>query len=156
MTSTNLPAFFRARFGPWRNWPTNSLRSMEQDMDRFFEGFPWHVPDDFRNGFAPSCEAEETEKEYVFKFDIPGMKRDDLKIELEDNRLTVSGERKEEKTEKRGKGSFSEIFYGNFTRSFALPSPVDEEHTSADYTDGVLTVRAKKSGEQKRREISVR
>ncbi|MEQ8239387.1 MAG: Hsp20/alpha crystallin family protein [Cyclobacteriaceae bacterium] len=90
--------------------------------------------------FSPKVDIAETEKEFEVQFHIPGMKKEDIKIDLEKDRLTVSGERKlkQEKTEKNFHSV--ESYYGTFHRSFFLPDTVNVEKIDASYQDGILTV----------------
>ncbi len=91
---------------------------------------------DFVN--APAYESQETDSHYLLSFDLPGVKREDIKVDLTDGILTVSGERKEETIEK-GKGTYrSERAYGSFQRSFRFPQEIKLEQAEASYKDGVL------------------
>ncbi len=107
-------------------------------VDRFFN-------DEFHGGssvskFSPSVDVAETDKAFEIDFHLPGVKKDDIKIDLKDNRLTVSGERKfkNEKSDKNYKSV--ESYYGSFSRSFYLPENISEDKVSAAYEDGVLKV----------------
>jgi len=84
----------------------------------------------------PKYDVKETDKCYVMSFDLPGVKKENLNIEVKDGVLTVCGERKSDVTHE---GTL-ERFYGNFTRSFSLPDHVDGEKIGAHYEDGVLYV----------------
>jgi len=90
--------------------------------------------------FSPKVDIAETEKEFEVQFHLPGMKKEDINIALEKDRLTVSGERKlkEEKNEKNFHSV--ESYYGNFHRSFFLPDMVNVEKIDASYQDGILTI----------------
>jgi HSP20 family protein len=88
-------------------------------------------------------------------FDLPGVKRDDIKIDFKDGNLTVSGERKSE-TEKKEKSSYrSERFYGSFSRSFQLPAGVKPDQVEAHYADGVLRVTVPKAEAAKAQQIKI-
>ena len=107
--------------------------------------------------FSPSCEVKENKNDFYIRFDLPGVKKDNIKLEIDENRLTVSGDRREEKTEgEEGKSHFSEVYYGSFTRSFTLPASIDAEKVTADYEDGVLKVSVPKAQPNRTREIPVR
>jgi len=107
-------------------------------IDRFFN-------DDFFGGkgvtsFTPQVDISESDKEFEIQFNLPGMKKEDIKIDLKDDRLTVSGERKM-KDEKNEKNYHSvESYYGSFSRSFYLPDNVNIEKVDASYKDGVLNI----------------
>ncbi len=138
--------------------PWASLMGLQRDMNLLFSelDFPWTQNSEHSFDFVPSCEANETDKEIVVKFDVPGIKRDDIKVEVQNNRLSITGNRHEEKSEKKGKSSFSEIYYGSFARSFTLPSTVLGDKVTADCKDGVLTVHLPKSEAPKAKQIDVR
>jgi len=142
--------FRRAMPSAWR-----ALSDLESEMGRMLQRTnPW--PEEYPEfDFAPSCDLKETNKEYVVQFDIPGVKKEEVKIEIEDNRLTISGERKANKEEKDAKHYLSESFYGSFMRTFSLPGSVDEGKVDAHYEDGVLTVRIPKTSATKARAIEI-
>lgn len=141
--------------------PHRTLRAMRQQMDRFFDrmiepGFELEAELLSNLDFSPSVDVEETDKEYILNFDIPGMKKEDIKIDLRDNLLTVSGERRMELEEKSKKGPVrSERFFGSFQRSFTLPTSVKAEQVSADYADGVLCLKIPKAAENKTQRIKI-
>lgn len=124
-------------------------------MDRFFEEplqSRWLTTDKFH----PNCEITEDKEHYTAKFEMPGIPKDQIKIELNDNVLTVSGERKEEKREDSKKRHYSEFSYGSFYRSFSLPTPVNPEKVSASYDGGVLTINLTKADGGRARQITVK
>lgn len=106
--------------------------------------------------FVPSWEVKETRDAYVFKADLPGIKEENLEIQLTGNRLTVSGKRDEEKHEEEDRFYAYERSYGTFSRSFTLPEGVDPDHAEADLSNGVLTVSVPKLPEVKPRRIEVK
>lgn len=132
-----------------------AMVEMESEMDRLMQSsFRW--PEEAEGtSFAPTCNIRESDKEYIVQFDIPGVKKNEIKIELQNNRLTVSGERKERKEEKDSKHFLSEAFYGSFMRSFSLPTECDENKVDAQYEDGVLTVKIPKVASAKAKAIEV-
>ncbi|MCS6837287.1 MAG: Hsp20/alpha crystallin family protein [Bdellovibrionaceae bacterium] len=85
--------------------------------------------------FSPDIDVEEKNGVYYVTADLPGMKKDDIKVDLNDNILTISGERVREE---KGEGKYYERCWGKFLRSFSLPKPVDAERVSARYENGVL------------------
>lgn len=92
------------------------------------------------SSFVPRVDVVEDEKSFSIQVAVPGMNKEDLKIDLNDNTLTVSGERKF-KTEKKEKNFHSiETQYGNFSRSFTLPENVDTQNISAKYENGILEI----------------
>jgi len=105
--------------------------------------------------FVPAVDIYEDENSISLRLEIPGMKQEDIDIRLENNTLTVRGERKFEKEEKEENFHRIERRYGSFSRSFTLPNTVDTDSVSADYRDGVLEIRLGKRAETKPKQIKV-
>ena len=107
--------------------------------------------------WSPSVDITEDEKEYLITADAPGVKKDDLKVTVENGTLTVSGERKSEKEEKGKKFHKVERSFGSFSRSFTLPEDAEDEKLSAQFKEGVLTVHLPKStkAQAKNKEIKI-
>ena len=91
--------------------------------------------------WTPSCNVSETREEYRIEAELPGVKQDDLEVQVENRVLTLRGERREKKEDKGEKYHRVESSYGSFMRSFTLPEDADEEKIFADFKDGLLTVR---------------
>ena len=91
-------------------------------------------------GFVPSFEVKETKDSYVFKADLPGIKESELDISVTGNRLTISGERQQEKKDEADTFYAYERSYGSFSRSFTLPEGIDADHINGELRDGVLNV----------------
>ena len=106
--------------------------------------------------WAPSVDISETEAEYAIKAELPEVKKEDVKVTVEDGVLTLQGERKQEKDEKGKKYHRIERSYGRFVRSFTLPDSVDESKVKAEYTDGVLHLHLPKSEKAKPKQIDVK
>ena len=106
--------------------------------------------------WAPPVDIQETEQEYVVKSDLPDMKKDDVKVELNNGVLTVKGERKQEKEEKGKRFHRIERTYGEFVRRLVLPTEVDGTNVVADFKDGVLTVHLPKTAAAKPQAIEVK
>ncbi len=106
---------------------------------------------------APAVDIAEEKDKYVVKADLPGLKQDDIKIELTDNVLSISGERKSERNEedKNKKYYYYERSYGAFERKFVLPNDADVEKIKAKYENGVLTIDIQKKESKKPKEIKV-
>ncbi|MFL5841442.1 MAG: Hsp20/alpha crystallin family protein [Thermoleophilaceae bacterium] len=105
--------------------------------------------------WVPSMDLVETEDHYLLKADLPGMKQDDVAIELNDGTLTISGERKAE-YERKEKGFFRlERSFGKFSRSLTLPDGIDPDRIDATFHDGVLEVTIPKPEQRKPRRIAV-
>ena len=103
-------------------------------------------------GFTPPLDVRETGDEYLVIADLPGVKRDDVTIEVNEHVLTISGSRPATET---GESQTLERPYGSFTRSLTLPAGVDNDGIAADYTDGVLTLRIPKPAEVKPKRIAI-
>lgn len=106
--------------------------------------------------WAPSVDILETQDELVVKADLPEVKLEDIDIHLENGILSLKGERKFEKSEEKAGYHRLERSYGSFARNFAIPDTVDAEKVSADFKDGVLTVRLPKKEVAKPRAIKVK
>jgi HSP20 family protein len=106
--------------------------------------------------WVPSVDVSETEGEYQIKAEIPDVKKEDVKVTLEDGVLTIQGERRQAKEEKDKKYHRVERSYGNFVRSFTLPDLVDEEKVKAEFKDGVLNLQLPKSEKAKPKAIEVK
>lgn len=105
--------------------------------------------------FKPACDVQETDGHFVMSFDLPGMKREDIKISVEDSQLTVTGERRYETSSEKANHQRRERFFGSFQRSFSLPQQVDTNKIEAEYQDGVLNLVLPKLESSKPREIKV-
>lgn len=105
--------------------------------------------------FVPAVDIYEDTKKVVLKLEVPGIEEKDLDIRVENNVLTVKGERKFEKDEKEENFHRIERRYGSFYRSFTLPSTVDSEHVAASYTNGVLKLDISKKPEAQPKQIKV-
>jgi HSP20 family protein len=132
--------------------PFTEIARLQDEMSRQFLS-----PTERRaTGFLPPVDIYE-EKDAIFvKAEIPGVKTEDVKLHVENNILTLTGERKFATEEKRESYRRVERSYGSFTRSFALPSNVLADQVEADMSDGVLTVRIPKRAEAQPRQIPVR
>jgi HSP20 family protein len=95
--------------------------------------------------WSPSADISETDAAYLIKAEIPGVKKEDVKVTIQDGMLTMQGERKMEKEEKGKKFHRIERSYGNFVRSFRLPDDADENSVKAEFKDGMLDITVTKS-----------
>ena len=127
------------------------LQQMQQRMNRLFEGG--------QNGaqlWAPVVDVTENENEIVLEAELPGMKKDEIDIQLNGDTLTLRGERQIEQSQKGEQYHRVERQYGAWQRSFQVEIPIDAQNVSADYQSGVLTVRLPKAEEVKPRQIEIR
>lgn len=144
------------RFKPKSIWdPFSDLKFWGGDIDRVFDTFyDRPVTRVAIKDWYPAVDVLEEKDRYTVKAELPGVKQEDIKISLDDNVLTLKGERKSE-TEKKDDYYYRERVYGEFSRSFRLPTDVDAEKIEATYQDGVLKVDIPKSEEVKPKEISI-
>lgn len=134
--------------------PFRELAQLQGEMSRLFNGFA-DGPSRGSQGWVPALDVWETDNELVYAFDLPGLTEDGISIEVQDDTLTVSGERT--KTAKQESDRFFrfERRYGSFARAVGLPAGVDESKIAAAYTNGVLEVRVPKPEEAKPRRIQL-
>ena len=106
--------------------------------------------------WLPLVDITEDDKEYLIKAELPEVKKDEVKVTVENGVLTISGERRFEKEEKDKKYHRIERAYGSFTRSFSVPDDADDAKVGAEIKDGVLTVRLAKSEKARPKSIEVK
>lgn len=141
--------------------PFQELTSLQRQMNRLFESFAGKAPQGpFEEEissleFGPPVDIIEDEQKLTFKVEVPGIEEKDIKVEVENNVLTVRGERKLEKEVKEENFRRMERHYGAFARSFSLPPSVDAEKIEANYNNGVLAIQMPKRAEAKPKQIKV-
>jgi len=135
----------------WR--PLGEVDSFRREMDRMFENFFGSGTDVGESSLTwyPSVDIKETKDDFVLMAEVPGMSKDDIKINISENTLTIKGEKKEDdhnyhRVERR---------YGTFQRSFTLPTQIQGNKVKAAYRDGVLTITMPKKEEVKPKEIPI-
>jgi HSP20 family protein len=139
--------------------PLREFSTLQNEMNRLFNTV-FDAPAGGNGGGAmrrwmPAMDLVETEDQFVLRADLPGMSEDDVHIELEDDTLTVSGERKSEH-ETRNEGAYRlERAFGSFTRTLRLPQGIDPDAVSANFDRGVLEVRVPKPEQRKPRRIAI-
>jgi HSP20 family protein len=141
--------------------PVRELNTLQSEMNRLFNNLFDTPPQNGGGGQAavrrwiPAMDLVETQDEFVLRADLPGLSEGDVNVELEDNVLTVSGERRSEH-EERKEGYFRvERASGAFSRSLTLPEGVDESAIKASFDRGVLEVRIPKPEERKPRKVAI-
>jgi len=149
------------RWNPARDlatWPSN-LFGMQREMNRMF--------DNFLNGtdrgedyaltvWSPAVDIAEHDDQYVVKMELPGVSKEEVKITLESNILTIRGEKKQEKETKKENYHRVERSYGSFQRSFTLPTTVKNDKIDASFKDGILNINLPKAEEAKPKQIEVK
>ena len=141
------------RYDPFRD-----LRTLQEEVNRLFSTNLTRAFDDEgigRGAWAPSVDIYENKDQIVLEAELPGMNQDDFDLSIENNVITLRGERKFEKTEESDNYHRVERSYGSFTRSFTLPQTVSPEGATAEYSNGVLRVTLPKREETKARRIQV-
>lgn len=147
--------------------PAHDLMPFQSDMlgmqpgfnrifESFFRGDASEPFDMLRSTWAPSVDIAERDEDYLVKVELPGVNKDDVKITLQDNVLTIRGEKHQENESKDSRYHRVERTYGGFQRSFVLPSAVKSEKIDASYKDGILTVSLPKAEEAKPKQIEVK
>src|SRR5919206_695396 len=139
--------------------PLREFSTLQNEMNRLFDTV-FDTPAPGGNGntlrrWMPAMDLVESDDHFVLRADLPGLSEEDVKIELEDSTLTISGERKSEHEDK-GEGFYRvERAFGSFSRSLTLPQGVDAEKVTASFDRGVLEVRIPKPEQRKPRRIEI-
>ncbi len=125
-------------------------------MDRLTRSF-FNTDDwlDFGGNWAPAVDISENDDEIIVRAEVPGIKKDDIKLTVHDGILTISGEKKQEKIDKEENFYRTERVFGSFSRSFSLPSTVKADKVKAKYKDGILSISLPKVEEAKPKEIAI-
>lgn len=141
------------RYDPFRD-----LRSLQEEVNRLFSTNLNRAFGDEgigRGAWAPSVDIYENKDQIVLEAELPGMKQEDFDLSIENNVITLRGERRFEKTDDSDNYHRVERSYGSFTRSFTLPQTVSAEDAKAEYNNGVLRVTLPKREEAKSRRIQI-
>jgi len=150
------------RWEPLSRWsPLKELEEMERRLSTIFGKTPSAMSGEKKEAitvaeWSPLVDITEDDKEYLIKADLPEVKKEDVKLTVQDDVMSISGERKYEKEEKGKKYHRVERAYGSFMRSFTLPEDADGSKVSAEYKEGVLKVHLPKSEKAKPKSIEVK
>jgi len=143
-----------------RNPAMSPIRNLRREMDRLFDDLvPFRLFDEERETMTgvwnPRCDILETDNEFIVNIDLPGVKKEDVTVNYQDNQLSVSGERK--LIEGREKKDYlrKERVYGNIHRVFTLHQGVDASKITANFKDGILTINVPKSEESKPKQVKI-
>jgi HSP20 family protein len=134
--------------------PFRDLARLQDEVSRLFDDRTYHAGESI--GWTPACDVYEDEEAVTLRFDLAGVDPKDVDVRFENGVLTVKGERKLEKEERRENYHRVERSYGTFTRSFSLPGSLDAERIMAETKHGVLSVTLPKKAEAKPRAIQVK
>ena len=149
------------RWNPAREgaaWPSD-LFGIQREINRMFDSafrFDTRNEDSVFHAWTPAVDFAERDDQFVVKAELPGVNKDDVKITLENNILTIHGEKKQEKEIKKENYHHVERSYGSFERSFTLPTSVKSDKIDAVYKDGVLQIALPKSEDAKPKQIEVK
>jgi HSP20 family protein len=137
--------------------PFQELASLQNRVNGLFQDYGRTGQDELTTtgSFVPAVDVYEDEHKVTLKLEIPGIKQEEVDVRLENNTLTVRGERNFEKEEKEENFHRIERRYGSFARSFTLPSTLDTENVQASYENGVLKIELAKRAEAKPKQIKV-
>ena len=127
-------------------------RNFNDIVDEFFNQSTSNYK---RDNFVPSVDISETEKQFMVSVELPGVKKEDIKVDIEKSHLTISGERKLNKEEEGKNFHRVETQYGKFSRFFYLPDTIDEESIQAKYEDGILNISIDKSEQKLKKQIEI-
>lgn len=147
-------------WGPLSRWsPAREMEQLESRMQRLLRNWPT-LPEPGEPlavaDWSPQVDITEDDKEYLVKVEVPGVRKEDLKVRVEGGTLSITGERKSEKEEKGKKFHRIERAYGSFERSFTLPQDADATKVSSAFTDGMLQVHLPKTPNAKPKAIEVK
>ncbi len=150
------------RWTPARDVQTfpSDVMNMQREINRMFDSFfRGGLPDDeafVASDWIPAVDISEHDTEYLVKLELPGVSKDDVKITMQNNILTVRGEKRKEKESKGSNYHRVERSYGAFQRNFTLPSTVRADRIDASYSDGILTIVLPKAEEARAKQIEVK
>jgi HSP20 family protein len=137
--------------------PFRELRSLNEEMNRFFTLAPTPEASEFARGaWSPNVDIYEDQNRLIVEAELPGMNREDFDVSVENNVLTLKGERKFEKKTEGDNYHRVERSYGAFTRQFTLPQSVTADGATADFENGILRVALPKREETKARKIEIK
>ena len=139
--------------------PGRDLMGIRGEMNRIFDdffGMPRKADEEERTHWTPRVNIEEVDDRFEITAELPGMKKDDVKLEVKDHVLTLTGEKKVENEGKDRNVYLYERAYGRFCRTFTLPDNVDADKIGAEFKDGLMKIAVPKTEEAKPKEIEVK
>ncbi|MBU6376145.1 MAG: Hsp20/alpha crystallin family protein [Bdellovibrionales bacterium] len=151
-----------ANLSLFRSSPFRDLNRLQRQIDRIFDEFSTSWNEELMApswghevAFRPACEVQETDSHYLLSLDLPGVKKEDIKVELLGSELVVSGQRKEEHEAKTATSYQMERSYGSFSRAFTVPQGTKPEQVETDYQNGVLRIAVPKLEAAKTHKIMI-
>ena len=144
--------------------PARELLNVEREFNKLFNTFNSRfgfddssMNEDLENAvWSPLTDISENKDQYILKMDLPGVSKENLKLNFHDGELIISGERKQEKEDKDSKYHRIERTYGKYYRSFTLPQTIQADKINAEFKDGQLTITVQKSEEAKPKELEIK
>ncbi len=144
--------------------PARELLNVEREFNKLFNTFNSRfgfddssMNEDLENAvWSPLTDISENKDQYILKMDLPGVSKENLKLNFHDGELIISGERKQEKEDKDSKYHRIERTYGKYFRSFTLPQTIQADKINAEFKDGQLTITVPKSEEAKPKELEIK
>lgn len=157
----NIIPWLKREQNPSVSNPDAAVSRLRSEMDRMFDRFfsdPWGDRDVFGGSsmIGPRLDMSESENDLTIKAELPGIDPKDVDLRVQGNVLTIRGEKKQEKEEKRRDYQYVERQYGSFHRSVPLPTSVDPDKVDASYKNGILTLTIAKKPDAKARRIEVK
>lgn len=146
----------RAMRGVYPNHSRTLVSEWDRMMEEFFNLSPARLDAEEGRGWAPRVDIREEKDRYVADFELPGIEKSEVQVTMENNVLTVTGERRREETREDDKVHRCERCYGKFARSLRLPDDVDAEKIDAGFKNGVLRIAVPKKEETKARAIEIK
>ena len=139
-------------FGDFESWlaPWEGFFPRRRFLEDVFRDVP------AARAFVPAVELSENDSRYTITVEVPGVKKDDVHVDLREGMLVIHGEKKSEREEKKDRSRYIERSYGSFSRSFTLPSDADADRLEASFKDGVLTIQIPRTEESKPRQIAIK
>lgn len=149
------------RWKPVQTLPFPSdLMSVQREINKMFENvFRGGILDEETLGSAgwvPAADVSENDNEFTLQLELPGVTKDDVRITMQDNAITIRGEKKQEKESRKGNAHRVERSYGSFERTFSLPAVVKSEKIEATFSNGILTVTLPKAEEARPKQVEVK
>ncbi len=135
--------------------PARRMDRFFEDFDKFWELMPFRFREIEEHEWIPEVDVYETDKNFVMKANLPGVKKEDIEIDLKENLLTIKAEKKFEETVKREDFVRVEKGYGTYMRTFTVSDNMDLDHIKAEYKDGILELNIPKKEAQKKIEVRV-
>ena len=138
--------------------PRSSLVGYHDEFDRLFNLFfsPTYEEESSLSAFKPVVDIEENDKEFNVGVELPGIKKEDVKVNIKDNLLSISGEKKQDTKVKEKNYNRTERIFGSFQRCFRLPEMVNQDSVSAEFKDGILNIVIPKLKEAVSKQIEIK